>query len=109
MAAAPPLRVGQAFGRLPWFDLLFFRARRLRAFLAMSRILPHRDLRVGRSFLRTRSEATGDSVEATYDQGMLEITVKGAVQPEPQPQQVKIKTGGLPQAIEAQAEPADQS
>ena len=55
---------------------------------------------------------SGENVEATYDQGMLQVTVRNVVQPEPQPQQVKIKatreqTG--PQMIEATAEPEQQS
>ena len=52
---------------------------------------------------------TAEHVDATYDQGMLEVTVRNVVAPEPQPQQVKIRTGGEPRAIEAKAEPADQS
>jgi HSP20 family protein len=52
---------------------------------------------------------TAEHVDATYDQGMLEVTVRNVVAPEPQPQQVKIRTGDRPQAIEAKAEPAEQS
>ena len=48
---------------------------------------------------------SGDDVEATYLNGMLEVVVRGAVQPEPRPQQVKIKTGGTQHSIEAKAEP----
>jgi HSP20 family protein len=33
---------------------------------------------------------TADNVEASYDSGMLAVTIRNAVQPEPQPQQIKI-------------------
>lgn len=35
---------------------------------------------------------TAEHVDASYDAGMLDITVRNAVRPEPQPQQVKIAT-----------------
>lgn len=36
---------------------------------------------------------TGDDVEAAYDNGILEIRIKGVTQPEPQPQKVAINRG----------------
>ena len=47
---------------------------------------------------------TAEAVEASYDHGMLEVLVKGAVRRPPEPQQVKIATKGSGQAIEAKAE-----
>jgi HSP20 family protein len=62
-----------------------------------------RELRYG-SFAREFAlpeGVTGEQVEATYDQGMLEVVIHEAVRPEPQPQQVKIATRGGQQAIES--------
>jgi len=36
---------------------------------------------------------TGDDVEAAYENGILEIRIKGVTQPEPQPQKVEINRG----------------
>lgn len=36
---------------------------------------------------------TGDDVEAAYENGILEIRIKGVTQPEPQPQKVEISRG----------------
>lgn len=36
---------------------------------------------------------TGDDVEAAYDNGILEVRIKGVTQPEPQPQKVEISRG----------------
>lgn len=44
---------------------------------------------------------TGDNVDATYDQGMLEVRVRGAVTPEPEPQQVRITKAGETRSIDA--------
>ncbi len=44
---------------------------------------------------------TADNVEAHYDQGMLEVAVKGAVTPEPEPQRITIAKKDAPTAIEA--------
>ena len=52
---------------------------------------------------------TGENVDATYDHGMLEVTIRNAVQPEPQPQRVSIRTSDRQQAIEAKAEPGSES
>jgi HSP20 family protein len=43
---------------------------------------------------------TGEHVEATYDQGMLEVVVHEAVRREPEPQQVKISMRDKREAIE---------
>jgi HSP20 family protein len=45
---------------------------------------------------------TGEHVEASYDQGMLEVVVHEAVRREPEPQQVKITMRGTQDAIEAE-------
>ena len=44
---------------------------------------------------------TGDDVEAHYDQGMLEVVVRRAVTPEPEPKRISIATKDAPSAIEA--------
>lgn len=67
-----------------------------------------RELRYG-SFRREFAlpeGVTAENVDASYDSGMLEVVVRDAIQPEPQPQQVKINARGSSQAIEAKAEPA---
>jgi HSP20 family protein len=61
-----------------------------------------RELRYG-SFQREFAlpeGVTGEHVEATYDQGMLEVVVRGAVRRPPEPQQVKINTRGGAQTVE---------
>lgn len=47
---------------------------------------------------------TAENVDASYDSGMLEVVVRDAVRPEPQPQQVRINARGSQQAIEAKAD-----
>ncbi|HWL37373.1 MAG TPA: Hsp20/alpha crystallin family protein [Frankiaceae bacterium] len=62
-----------------------------------------RELRYG-SFRREFAlpeGVTAENVDASYDSGMLEVVVRDAIQPEPQPQQVKINARGTSQAIEA--------
>ena len=39
------------------------------------------------------SGVSGDDIEATYDQGILEIRISGLAQPEPPPQKVSVKAG----------------
>ena len=66
----------------------------------------HRELRYGafRREFALPDGVTADNVEASYDQGMLEVVIREAVRREPEPQQVKINTRGSMQAIEAKAE-----
>ena len=62
-----------------------------------------RELRYG-SFRREFAlpeGVTAENIEASYDQGMLEVVVRNAVQPEPQPQQIKINARGQQASIEA--------
>lgn len=61
-----------------------------------------RELRYG-SFRREFALPEGvaaDDIEASYDQGMLEVVVRNAVQPEPEPRQVKIQSRTGQTAIE---------
>jgi HSP20 family protein len=44
---------------------------------------------------------TAENVEASYDQGMLEVRVRDAVTPEPEPQQVRIERAGEKKSIDA--------
>jgi len=44
---------------------------------------------------------TADNLDATYDQGMLVVRVRGAITPEPEPQQVRINRAGEPKSIDA--------
>lgn len=62
-----------------------------------------RELRYG-SFLREFAlpdGVTAEHIDASYDQGMLEVVVKNAVTPEPEPQQIKINARGTQASIEA--------
>lgn len=70
----------------------------------------HRELRYGafRREFALPEGVTAEAIEASYDQGMLEVVVHEAIQPEPQPQPVKISTKGRMQAIEAKAEDTEQ-
>lgn len=66
-----------------------------------------RELRYG-SFRREFAlpeGVTAENIEASYDQGMLEVVVRNAVQPEPQPQQIKINARGEQTSIEANDTP----
>ena len=68
-----------------------------------------RELRYG-SFRREFALPEGvdaDRIDASYDQGMLEVVVRGVVTPEPKPQPVQIRRGGSPMSIEGSVEPTD--
>ncbi len=43
-----------------------------------------------------------DQVDATYDQGMLEVRLKGVVQPEPEPRQIQVRRGDRSKTVDAQ-------
>jgi HSP20 family protein len=66
----------------------------------------HRELRYGafRREFALPEGVTAENIDASYDQGMLEVVVREAIQPEPQPQPVKINTKDRMQAIEATSE-----
>jgi HSP20 family protein len=62
-----------------------------------------RELRYG-SFRREFALPDGvdaERIDASYDQGMLEVLVRGVVTPEPKPQQVAIRRTDSPRTIEA--------
>lgn len=62
-----------------------------------------RELRYG-SFRREFALPDGlsaEAIEATYDQGMLEVLVRNVVTPEPEPQQVRIRSAGGQKSIDA--------
>jgi len=62
-----------------------------------------RELRYG-SFRREFAlpeGVTAENIDASYDQGMLEVVVRNAVMPEPEPQQIKINARGTQASIEA--------
>jgi HSP20 family protein len=62
-----------------------------------------RELRYG-SFRREFAlpeGVTAENIDASYDLGMLEVVVRNAVMPEPQPQQVRINARGTQSSIEA--------
>lgn len=62
-----------------------------------------RELRYG-SFRREFAlpeGVTAEDIEANYDQGMLEVVVRNAVTPEPEPQQIRINARGGQATIEA--------
>jgi HSP20 family protein len=46
---------------------------------------------------------TVDAVEASYDQGMLEVVVRDVVKPEPEPQQVQIRRADSQKSLDASA------
>lgn len=68
-----------------------------------------RELRYG-SFRREFAlpeGVTADDVDASYDQGMLEVRVHGVTKPVVPPQKVQIRTSDERQTIEGRAEPSD--
>ena len=50
---------------------------------------------------------TAEHVDATYDQGMLEVRVRGVTKPVVPPQKIEIRTADDRQTIEGRAEPSD--
>lgn len=50
---------------------------------------------------------TAENVDATYDQGMLEVRVRGVTKPAVPPQKVQIRTTEERQTIEGHAEPSE--
>ena len=71
-----------------------------------------RELRYG-SFRREFALPEGveaDAIDATYDQGMLEVVVRAAVRREPEPKRIDIRSSqGQGKPVQAQQEPADVS
>lgn len=68
-----------------------------------------RELRYG-SFRREFAlpdGVTADHVEASYDQGMLEVRVREVTKPEVPPQKVAIRTTDQRQTIEGSSEPSE--
>jgi len=68
-----------------------------------------RELRYG-SFRREFAlpeGVTGEHVEASYDQGLLEVRVRDVTKPAVPPQKVQIRAAGDRQTIEGRAEPSD--